>query len=98
MLVLICHQASLKKSLHSYKRPFCLVQNETLNLNTQKPLLSCARFNDKTKIACRMFGTLLQTLGEIPSGFYFIYWGSNYVLARVALGKGRGTQLCDCLT
>lgn len=41
-----------------------------------------------------MFGTLLHTAGEIPSSFYFIYCGGNFVLAGVAFGNGRGT-LCD---
>lgn len=41
-----------------------------------------------------MFRTLLHTAGEIPSSFYFIYCGANFVLAGVAFGNGRGT-LCD---
>lgn len=45
-----------------------------------------------------MFRTLLHAVGEIPSGFYFIYCSGNYVLAWVAFGKGRGTQLCDYVT
>lgn len=48
----------------------------------------------KTKIASIMFRTLLHTAGEIPSSFYFIYCGGNFVLAGVAFGNGRGT-LCD---